>query len=129
MLEALFALCRKAVENEPLKIFMAMSDLDRNRADAAGTRDRRPPGRDYRTLRRQYAIFSESRTLSDKSIIQFLDTAEAINKIRDPLFRSDVAGSFQSLIGLWQIFVRQGTIPGSTGGRGVLRHRRLASPR
>ena len=32
MLEALFALCRKAVENEPLKIFMAISDLDRNRA-------------------------------------------------------------------------------------------------
>ena len=32
VLEALFALCRKAVENEPLKIFMAVSDLDRNRA-------------------------------------------------------------------------------------------------
>ena len=31
VIEALFALCRKAVENEPLKIFMAVSDLDRNR--------------------------------------------------------------------------------------------------
>ena len=27
MLEALFALCRKPVENEPLKIFMALTDL------------------------------------------------------------------------------------------------------
>ena len=31
LLEALFALCRKSVENEPLKIFMAISDIDRNR--------------------------------------------------------------------------------------------------
>ncbi len=33
-----------------------------------------------------------------------------MQRIRDPLFRSDVAGSFQSLVGLWQIFVRQRTI-------------------
>src|ERR1039458_2590104 len=31
VLEALFALSRKAVENEPLKIFMAIGDIDRNR--------------------------------------------------------------------------------------------------
>ncbi len=49
--------------------------------------------------------------MSDQSIVQFLDTAEAISKIRDPLFRSDVAGSFQALVGLWQILVRQRTIP------------------
>ncbi len=32
VLEAIFALCRKPVDNEPLKIFMALSDVDRNRA-------------------------------------------------------------------------------------------------
>jgi len=113
VLEALFALCRKAVENEPLKIFMAVSDLDRNRATPldAATVDRL--ARDYRTYGSQFSIFSESRSISDKSINQFLDTAEAINKVRDPAFRSDVAGSFQSLVGLWQILVRQGTIPDS----------------
>ena len=111
VLEALFALCRKAVENEPLKIFMALSDLDRNRATPleAATVDRL--AREYRTYGSQYAVFSESRSISDKSINQFLDTAEAINKVRDPMFRSDVAGSFQALVGLWQILVRQGTIP------------------
>jgi len=111
VLEALFALCRKAVENEPLKIFMAISDLDRNRTTPldAATVDRL--AREYRTYGSQYSIFSESRSISDKSINQFLDTAEAINKMRDPMFRSDVAGSFQSLIGLWQILVRQGTVP------------------
>ena len=52
MLEALFALSRKAVENEPLKIFMAISDLDRHRAKplAPATVDRL--ARDYRSLRR-----------------------------------------------------------------------------
>ena len=58
VLEALFALCRKAVENEPLKIFMAVSDLDRNRAKplAPETVDRL--AREYRTYGGQYAIFS-----------------------------------------------------------------------
>ena len=113
VLEALFALCRKAVENEPLKIFMAISDLDRNRVTPldATTVDRL--ARDYRNYGSQYAVFSESRSLSDKSINQFLDTAESMNKVNNPLFRSDLAGSFQSLIGLWQIFVRQQTIPES----------------
>ena len=111
VLEALFALCRKAVENEPLKIFMALSDLDRNRAKPleAGTVDRL--ARAYHTYGAQYSVFSESRSLSDKAIVSFLDTAEALNKIRDPLFRSDATGSFQALVGLWQILVRQGTIP------------------
>jgi hypothetical protein len=113
VLEALFALCRKAVENEPLKIFMAISDVDRNRITPldAATVDRL--ARDYRNYGSQYSVFSESRSLTDKSINQFLDTAEALNKVNNPLFRSDVAGSFQSLLGLWQIFVRQGTIPDS----------------
>ncbi|MBZ5724938.1 MAG: hypothetical protein LAP87_08070 [Acidobacteriia bacterium] len=113
VIEALFALCRKAVENEPLKIFMAVSDLDRNRAAPLepATVDRL--ARAYRNYGSQYSVFSESRQISDKSIVQFLDTAESINKIHDPAFRSDVAGSFQSLIGLWQILVRQRTMPES----------------
>ena len=44
MLEALFALCRKTVENEPLKIFMATHDMDRNRAGAALAGHGGPPG-------------------------------------------------------------------------------------
>jgi hypothetical protein len=111
VIEALFALSRKAVENEPLKIFMAVSDLDRVRSKplAPETVDRL--AREYRDFGAQYSIFAESGALADASIIKFIDTAEVIGKIRDPLLRSDVAGTFQGLIGLWQIFVRQGTIP------------------
>jgi hypothetical protein len=111
VLEALFALCRKSVENEPLKIFMALTDVDRNRPTplAPATVDRL--ARSYHAYGSQYQLLSESRRLSDQSIIRFLDAAEAIRRTHDPLFRSDVAGSFQSLMGLWQIFVRQGNIP------------------
>jgi len=111
VLEALFALCRKSVENEPLKIFMALSDIDRNRATPLKPETVMRLSRDYRVYGSQYQIFSESRRLSDASIVQFLDTAEAITKIHEPSFRADVSGSLQSLVGLWQIFVRQGNIP------------------
>jgi hypothetical protein len=113
VIEALFALCRKMAENEPLKIFMALSDLDRNRPQplAAATVERLAHA--YRVYGNQYAVFSESRDLSDKSIGQYLDTAEAISRLRDPEFRSDTAGIFDSLVGLWQIFVRQRTLEGA----------------
>src|ERR1700704_3198101 len=83
VLEALFALCRKAVENEPLKIFMALSDLDRNRITPldAATVDRL--ARDYRNYGSQYPLFSESRSISEKSITQYLDAAIGITKVKD----------------------------------------------
>jgi hypothetical protein len=111
VLEALFALCRKAVENEPLKIFMALSDLDRGRKTPLDPTTVDRLAREYRKYGAQYAIFSESRSVSDQSIKLFLDTAEGIGRIRDPRLRADVAGSFQALVALWQIFVRQGSIP------------------
>jgi hypothetical protein len=107
VIEALFALCRKSVENEPLKIFMAISDLDRNRQQPLqpATVDRL--ARDYHDYGAQYTIFSESRSIADKTVVQFLDTVEGLNKIHEPAFRSDAVGSFQGLVSLWQILVRQ----------------------
>jgi hypothetical protein len=111
VLEALFALTRKAVENEPLKIFMSISDLDRQRATPLepATVDRM--AREFRSYGAQYAIFNDAPSVSDKTINQFLDTAGTISKIKDPLLRSDTAGTLQALVGLWQIFCRQGTLP------------------
>jgi len=110
VLEALFALCRKAVENEPLKIFMALSDIDRNRATPLSPETVDRLARQFHEYGSQYAIFAETGSLSDKSVGQFMDAAEAISKIHDQSLRSDVAGSFQSLISLWQILVRQRSI-------------------
>jgi len=113
VLEALFALCRKTVENEPLKIFMAVSDLDRNRQQPLepATVDRL--ARDYHEFGAQYPVFAESRSVSDKTVMQFLDTLESLNKLHEPAFRSDAIGSFQGLVSLWQILVRQQSIPDS----------------
>jgi len=110
VLEALFALCRKAVENEPLKMFMALSDLNRLRKTPLepATVDRL--ARNYRLLASQYPVFAESPNLSDKVINQYIDTVTAINSIRDQGLKSDTAGTLQALVGLWQIFVRNDSI-------------------
>ena len=88
VLEALFALCRKAVENEPLKIFMALSDLDRNRTTPLDRRHRGPPGpRLSRPTAASTRSSANRAALREKSIVQFLDADEAINKVQDPLLR------------------------------------------
>ena len=111
IVEALFALCRKAVENEPLKIFMALSDLNRHRNAPlqAATADRL--ARSYRTLASQYPIFAEVPSLSDQVVIQYMDTAEAVGDLRDQSLRADAAGVMQSLVSLWQLLCRNQLIP------------------
>jgi hypothetical protein len=110
VLEALFGLCRKSVENEPLRIFMAVSDMERNRTQPLkeATVDRL--ARDFRRMNAQYPLFSEAPTLRDETIVQFLDTARAVGQMRELTLKADAAGTMQSLIGLWQIFARQGAI-------------------
>ena len=110
VLEALFALCRKSVENEPLKIFMALSDLDRPRQTPLDAKTADRLAREYRAYGAQYPIFAEAPELSDATINQFLDTAQAIDDIRNLGVRADAAGAMQASVGLWQIFRRQGSI-------------------
>jgi hypothetical protein len=111
VLEALFGLSRKAVENEPLKIFMAVSDIDRERPKplTAATIDRL--ARNYKELGAQYSLFSDCPEVSDESINLFIDTALAIDHIKDPALKQDTAGIMQGLAGLWQIFTREGGLP------------------
>ncbi len=111
VLEALFALCRKAVENEPLKMFMALSDLNRNRPAplAPETVDRL--ARSYRFYLAQYPVFAEVPTLSDHAIFKYMETAESLSKVRNNMLRANAAGSFQALVGLWQILNRNRAIP------------------
>ena len=108
VLEALFGLSRKAVENEPLKIFLALSDLDRYRTKPLTPETVDLLVRNYHLYGSQYAIFNDAATISDKSIAQFMDTAEAVGRIKEPLLRADTLGIMQSLVGLWQIFSRAG---------------------
>jgi hypothetical protein len=106
----LFGLSRKAVENEPLKIFMAINDVDRDRTTplTAATVDRLARG--YKEFGAQYSLFSDAPQLSDAVMTQFLDTAVAIDHIKDMALRQDAAGMMQALAGIWQIDTRQGAI-------------------
>ena len=113
VIEALFGLCRKSVENEPLKIFMAVSDLDRVRAKPFEPATVQRLTVEYHIYGPQYELFSDAPTVEDKTVIQFLDTADAINRMKDHLLRADTAGTMQALMGLWQIFCRQGSIGGN----------------
>ena len=121
VLEALFGLSRKAVENEPLKIFMALSDVERNRITplAPDTVDRL--AREYHLFSAQYPLFSEAPALSDKTIIAYLDCIHSLNRIGDQALRADAAGTLQALASLWQIFVRQGSIPTAQSDQALAR--------
>lgn len=117
LLEALFALCRRAVENEPLKIYMTLSDLDRRRAKPLEPASVDRLARAYRAMSAQYSLFAEAPSLSDATILAFLDTAEAINRIGDQLLRANAAGTMQALVSFWQIFCRHGFIADSQADR------------
>ena len=111
VLEALFGLSRKAAENEPLKIFMALTDIDRRRAKPLEPATMDKLARNYRTLSAQYPLFAEFPALTDSTVLAYLETTRAINAIRNQGLRADAAGTAQALIGLWQIFARQQSIP------------------
>jgi hypothetical protein len=110
VIEALFGMCRKTVENEPLKIFMALSDVDRHRQTPLDAKTADRMAREFRSFGAQYPIFAEVSEVSNGTINQFIDTATAIEQVHDFTLRSDAAGTLQSLIGLWQIFCRQGSV-------------------
>jgi hypothetical protein len=111
VIEALFALCRKPVDNEPLKMFMALTDLDRNRATPLRPATVQRLTSAWNTFSAQYAIFGDAPDVTDKTIVAWLDAAENIDRIRDTPLRQDAVGAMQGLTGLWQIFCRAGSIP------------------
>ncbi len=117
VLEALFALCRKAVENEPLKIFLALNDVDRRRPNPISPALAQRLANNYGTSRAQYSIFAELPLLSEDSINKYLDLEPELNSIHDALTRADAVGSVQALVGMLQIFCRQGTIAASDQDR------------
>jgi hypothetical protein len=111
VVEAMFALTRKAIENEPLKIFLAVSNVDRfrpQRLSAAAVDKMVLAFPDYGD---QFSLFNDAPTLSEETIGAYLELLPRIDKMGNLVRRSDVLGMVQGLTGLWQIFRRQGQIP------------------
>ena len=110
VVEAFFGLAKKMADNEPLQIFMALTDVERNRAKPLETATVDALVRDYRLLGPQYPLFADVPTVSDATIVAFLESARANSQMRDFALRGDAAGTLQALAAFWQIFVRQGNI-------------------
>ncbi len=111
VLEALFALSRKTVENEPLRIFLTLSDVDRGRTAPISPQLAARMIGSYRTYGPQYPLFADSPFLSESAINRYLDTASDVNSIRDVLFRADTLGIFQASAELFRILSHRDQIP------------------
>jgi hypothetical protein len=114
VLEALFALSRKAVENEPLKIFLSLSDVNRARTQPLSAATVETLVREWKQFGYQYPILAEMPDLSEPTILKFLEAANALGGIGDVQLRADAVGSFQALVALTQIFRRHGLLTVST---------------
>jgi hypothetical protein len=110
LLEALFGLSRKSVENEPLRMFLALNDIDRGRSKPMSPQLAAQLVASFRDYGAQYTLFAEVPTLSEASIRQYLELAADVLRIRDVQLRADAAGTLQSLVELWRILCRQGAI-------------------
>jgi hypothetical protein len=113
LLESLFALSRKTVENEPLKIFLALNDIDRNRAKPISSRLAARLVSAHRIYGSQYSLFADGPGLSEASMNRFLDTCADMSSIRDTLLKADTVGSFQALVELWRIAAIRNDLSGN----------------
>ncbi len=111
VVEALFALSRKSVENEPLIIFLALNDVDRGRAQPISAELAARLVNSYRALGAQYSLFADAPALSEGAINQYLDLCKITKDTHDTLQRADTLATFQALTGLWRILALQHSIP------------------
>ncbi len=110
LIEALFALSRKTVENEPLRIFLALNDIDRDRPKPMSPQLAARLISSYKNYGAQYTLFADAPLLSETSIQHYLDICSDTSSIRDGLVKADTVGTLQALVELWQIQLRQNAI-------------------
>ncbi|MGC2548735.1 MAG: hypothetical protein WA437_00680 [Candidatus Sulfotelmatobacter sp.] len=112
LVEVMFALSRATTDDGPLQKYMMISALESRRAPEhrLAPATVRLLAEKFTDFSDQYRIFTEFQELNDRSIVMFLETAEALNNVPNVL-RSNALGTFQANVGIWQILARQGEIP------------------
>lgn len=110
IIEAMFALCRKAIENEPLRIFLAVSNMERHRAEPFSPLTVERLIRAYPVYGEQFALYNDSPDISESTISAHLDTMVTLSKIRNALRRADATGVLQAQLAIWQVLRRNGAI-------------------
>ena len=113
LVEGMFAASRVDSESGPLKVFLAMNEIDRGRSPEQRLNPQtvRLLAENFARFRSQYLIFSEFRALNNASITRFLSVAESVDGISNKTLRADALGILEANIGLWQILARQDQIP------------------
>ncbi len=111
VIEAMFALSRKVIENEPLKMFLAISDLDRKRATPLSPEVVGRMIRAFPDYGHQFALYSDSPDLSEETITAHLDAMLRLDRIGSELRRADAIGVLQAQLALWQVLRRNGAVP------------------
>jgi hypothetical protein len=111
VLEGLFAVSRVETESGPLQIYLMMSELDRRRSHPLSGQTILLLASKFPQFSYQYLTLSEFPELNENSIVEFVNAAEAVNKIPNHTLRGNSMGIFQGSIGLWQVLARQGQIP------------------
>lgn len=110
LIEALFALSRKNADNQPLKIFLAVNDVDRWRTQPISAEMAARLIASYHSYGPQYTLFADAPGLSEESIGKTLHLFATLDNVRDPVLRADLTGSVQAFLELYSILVRQDTI-------------------
>lgn len=113
LLEGLFALSRKTVDNEPLKIFLTLNDIDRERTKPISPALASRLIANYEHFGSQYVLFADEPELSEVSIGHCLDMFAATAAVHDTALRADQLGTAQALIEIWKIFGRQNLVNAS----------------
>jgi hypothetical protein len=111
LIEALFALSRKSVDNEPLRMFLALNDIDKARSKPISAEMAARLISSFRGYDAQYVLFADSPTLSEAAMTRYLDLCAETMKIRDSLLRADTQGTLQASVELWRALCRQDSIP------------------
>ncbi len=111
VVEGLFAVSRVETDTGPLQIYLTLSELDSKRSTRLSPQTVLLLASKYSEFSNQYLTFSEFPELSESSIVEFVNAAEAVNKLSNHTLRGNAMGIFQASVGLWQILARQGEIP------------------
>ncbi len=113
LIETLFGLSRDYTPKGPLQTYLALSEIDRARGTERPLSSQTVElmARKFSEFSDQYLAFAEFHGLNDASIDEFLNTAEALDRIPDSTLRAETIGIFQAQCGLWEILTRQKQIP------------------
>ncbi len=113
VIEAMFALSRKAIENEPLRMFLTISDLDRNRTRPLSAAMVGRMIRSFPKHGEQFTLYNDSPDLNEDTIAAHLDAMADLDKIGNLQRRADSIGMLQAQLSIWQVLRRNGSIPDS----------------